>query len=767
MPSVLVIVESPAKCKKIEGFLGAGYKCMASFGHIRELAGLESIDTANDFKPTFQVAAAKRQQVSKLRRAAKAADRVVIATDDDREGEAIGWHLCEVLGLRPNATDRIIFHEITKPAVQRAMANPGKLNMAVVGAQKARQILDMLVGYKVSPVLWDKLSKQTKAGLSAGRCQTPALRLVYDNQQLIDASPGKEAYKTTGYFTSRKLGFELSARHTGAEEMEAFLERSVEHEHIYDCSEPKQVSKAPPRPFTTSRLQQTANNELRYSPADTMRICQKLYEGGHITYMRTDSETYSKEFAKECASFVEGKYGATSVLPNLESVRCEGRGAKAGAQEAHEAIRVTKLLDAPPPLQGKEKRLYLLIERNTIASCMAAAVYQRVVATVSSADEDAAYSYGSEAPVTPGWHQVVPSAVPKPDVVAFLRSIKKGSVLPYARIESKLTLMDVRSHYTEAGLVKQLERRGIGRPSTFSSLVAKIQERNYVKRQNVPGRQVDCTDFELVEDELTESVETRTVGAEKNKLVMQPLGKLVIEFLTEGFDQLFAYDYTAAMEERLDEVAARRKVWHSVCDECNQVLEELTGKAADTEKVRIRLDDQHTYLVGKYGPVIKKTAGKKTTFLPVREGLDMNRLRNGGYTVADVVGAKRARGGGGRLLGKHGGQEVRVLDGRYGPYVQMGDERRSIRGKVDLDAFQLTDAVALLQVKKAGPVRVLADWASIRTGPRGDYVFLRKPDWPRPKFVDLKPFTKQHGAGSYKTCDASVLMAWLADLGHS
>ena len=322
MSYTVVIVESPAKCKKIEDYLGSGYKCIASYGHIQELNGIKNIEIDNNFKPNFNLLENKIQQVNKIKNLIKNCKEVLLASDDDREGEAIGWHICEVFKL-PLTTKRIIFHEVTKTALQRAVQNPTTLNMDVIYAQQARQILDVLVGYKISPILWKNISQKSKTGLSAGRCQTPALRLVYDNQKDIDDSPGKKVYNTTGYFTQMNLGFSLNHNfeiinfNSTTNTMEQFMEDSVEHKHIYNCSKPKQTTKNPPIPFTTSSLQQKASSELSISPKDTMSICQKLYEAGHITYMRTDSTTFSSEFIEKASDFIKNKFGDDYLHENV------------------------------------------------------------------------------------------------------------------------------------------------------------------------------------------------------------------------------------------------------------------------------------------------------------------------------------------------------------------------------------------------------------------------------------------------------------------
>ena len=323
MSFTLVIVESPAKCKKIEKYLGNNYKCIASYGHFCQLDGLKSIDIDNNFKPTFTLMESKEQQVDKMRKMIDRADDVMLASDDDREGEAIAWHICNQFNLPVNTTKRIIFHEITKPALLKAVSEPVSVNMDVVYAQQSRQILDMLVGYYISPILWKKISQNTKTGLSAGRCQTPALRLVYENKKEIDKSPGRKVYNTTGYFTNKNIPFVLNHNYDDEEKVSTFLEETVNHDHIYECSKERNVTKQPPKPFTTSGLQQMASNELRISPKNTMQSCQKLYEGGYITYMRTDSVAYSKEFLNDAENFIKKTYGNDYVNNNLSDLSNE------------------------------------------------------------------------------------------------------------------------------------------------------------------------------------------------------------------------------------------------------------------------------------------------------------------------------------------------------------------------------------------------------------------------------------------------------------
>lgn len=763
MAYALVIVESPAKCAKIEKLLGNGYKCVASFGHIRELSGLDAIDVGNNFAARFTPMSSKSKQIANIRRLIKDATEVIIASDDDREGEAIGWHVCETFNLPVSTTKRIIFHEITGSALKRAVSSARTLDMNVVRAQQARQILDMLVGFKISPVLWDKISYQTARSLSAGRCQTPALRLVYDNQKELDASPGRKVYKTTGYFTSLTIPFVLNYNHSSEEDMGTFLEESVNHEHLFSCTKPRKVTKQPPSPFTTSALQQAASNELKLSPKKTMELCQKLYEAGLITYMRTDSKTYSTEFLTDARNNVETKYGEDHVRPDIDSLserenKAEERKGKDNpeAQEAHEAIRPTNIAVESAPA-GPEARLYRLIWRNTMESCMSAAIFESITGKIT-APQSHTYSYTVERVLFLGWKAVAGVSDPAPKEFGLLQNLKHSSV-DYTKVTSYVTLKDLGSHFTEARLVQLLEKQGIGRPSTFSSLVDKIQEREYVKKMDIPGVAIECTDFELEGEELSETTDQRTFGNERNKLRIQPLGVLVIEFLIKHFGSLFAYDYTRRMENKLDEVAKGSVQWTEPCRECLDEIEKESSALAP-QRVSIPVDGDHTYMIAKYGPVIKCVRGGKTEFKKVREDVDLDRLRRGGYRLDELLAPKAA---GGRDLGEHEGSQVVLKTGKFGAYVEWNSQRKSVKTDKEVGTLTLADVVPFLRQEPLTVIRTIDSNTSIRTGQYGDYVFHKPPRAKKPSFIKLAPFIQAHGAESYKTCSLAMLTDWLAN----
>lgn len=800
----LVIVESPAKCVKIEKFLGSGYKCIASFGHIRELDSsfinkVKEID--NTFKPEFTLMESKKQQIAKLRKMIAEASEVLLASDDDREGEAIAWHICDTFKLPIKDTKRIVFHEITERALKQAVIEPRRINMNLVYAQQARQVLDMIVGYKLSPILWKNISQHKKSGLSAGRCQTPALRIVYDNQREIDTCPSKKVYTTTGYFTSKNLDFTLNYQHESEEEMSQFLEDSLNHDHIYNCEKVRDMTKKPPLPFTTSGLQQMASSELRISPKDTMSACQKLYEGGYITYMRTDSITYSDEFLETAEKYITKKYGNNyfkmreeegeerKEKPKTKTKAIDKKKNKKDAEDAqdeetdvsaHEAIRPTniELEEVDKEVGNKEVRIYRLIRRNTLESCMMSALYKGVTACVTAPHSETlqspSYRYSTEQVVFPGWKAVDGYEKESPSFT-YLQTLKQGTILPYKKIVSKVGLKNSKSHYTEATLVQLLEKHGIGRPSTFASLVDKIQEREYVLKEDVKGAMVECIDFTLEGEELLENKTKREMGNEKGKMVIQPTGTIVLEFLLKHFDKLFQYDYTKKMEDDLDLIANGDMRWYELCNEC---LREITDLSSELDKsvndnkddVAIKIDKYHTYMIGRYGPVIKcvsDDAKKTVTFKKVNPDLDIVKLKRGEYTLDEILSDETEKAQT-KELGKYIDKIVYLKNGKFGYYIEWKDIKKSVENEV-AERMTLNDAIELLSKNESTNltiVRKIDDYTSIRTGKYGDYIFHKKKTMKTPKFYKLDDFVKDNKTEdgkemSYRTCDISVLSNWV------
>ena len=773
----LVIVESPAKCQKIESYLGKDkYTCLASFGHIREIAdGLKSIDVDREFAIKFAIMSSKHAQVAKLRAAIADASEVILATDDDREGEAIAWHLCQVFHLPVATTKRIIFHEITEPALKAAVAAPRVINMSLVLAQQARQVLDLIVGYKISPVLWTYVAH---TNLSAGRCQTPALRLIYENYKEIEAATATMVYTVSGIFTKLNLTFHLSKEiestgdSSGEESLERFIRETAAAPDAgfrATVSGPaKKTTKPPPRPYSTSTLQQAASNDLHLSPKDTMSVAQKLYEGGYITYMRTDSKVYSAEFVAKACEYIRKRFGgegtpAEDLIGNLSGVSGSAT-TKDAAAAAHEAIRPTDISRTllPQSCHPREHKLYSMIHRNTLESLMAPAICQSLTMAISSpvavvsgvagaAGAACEYRYTAEQVIKPGWKLVAGGYDKEAKEYTYFASLiapAAATVMPFKRIMTKCSLRNTKSHYTESGLVQMLEKMGIGRPSTFSSLVDKIQERGYVKLQDVPGKAVECREFTITKNSggggsgaaIESKTEVREMGGESRKLVIQPLGIIVIEFLLTHFAPLFEYEFTKNMETQLDEIATDGMVWHELCYKCwfdvTAQLQELKERGVVKEEIQI--DDRHSYILGKNGPVIRcrvsptiqsddsddsddmsdddttvsesihpqtnaadaavKEKKPKFIFKSVRPNLEYAKIQRGEYSLAYMLGEADVNeggatttttttsaptpvsvAGGGRLMGQYQGQDVIIKSGKYGAYIVWGSMNLSLK----------------------------------------------------------------------------------------
>tara|TARA_R110001592_G_scaffold63219_9_gene193534 strand:- start:4413 stop:6692 length:2280 start_codon:yes stop_codon:yes gene_type:complete len=751
----LLIVESPAKCKKIESYLGSSYKCMASYGHITQLSGLESIDIDNNFKPKFEIMDEKKQQISKLKKAIKDAKEVILASDDDREGEAIAWHICKVFKLPVKTTKRIIFNEITKKAIQDAVKSPGVINMNTVYAQHARQILDILIGFKISPVLWKKIS--IKSGLSAGRCQTPALRLIYENQKDIDNSPGTKVYTTTGYFTSKNIPFILNKDYDEELEVKTFLEKSVNYDHIYDYDVQKESIKKAPTPFTTSTLQQSSSNEFKLSPKATMKACQTLYEGGFITYMRTDSSTYSEEFIEKMRKYIEKSYSSEYIRDDIQQLTLRNNK-DTNTQEAHEAIRPTNIEfeNVNKELGHNEYRLYKLIRKNTLETGMSSAKYSVIKANICGPDE-LKYNYTAEQVIFPGW-QIVNGYEKISEIYAYFKTLKGKKKVNYKKITSKVTLKNLKTHYTESRLVNLLEKNGIGRPSTFSSLVDKIQQRNYVKKTNIKGKNINCIDFELVDDEITKHENEREFGNEKNKLVIEPVGILVIQILLGHFNKLFEYEFTKNMEDKLDEIANGEKIWYTLCEECLEQIDELSNGLIDN-KEEIKIDDNHTYIIGQYGPVIKCIENNNVSFKKIKEDIDFEKITKGLYKIEEIVDDSKNR-----ILGYIENKPVTLKKGKYGLYFTHNDNSIAathINKEIDEITIEDYNLIKKTKEKNTKIIRIIDETASIRYSIHGDYLFYKTPKMKKPKFIKLNEFINQHGVNSYKTCDIELLKNWL------
>lgn len=759
----LIIVESPSKCAKIESYLGDEYCCIASKGHIRTIEGLKSIDTKSTFIPKFSIIEEKQSQVEYMRPiiAMFSKSNIILASDDDREGEAIAWHICEVFDLPVATTKRILFHEITKKAIVDAVNSPTIINMNLVHAQHARQVLDMVVGYKISPFLWKYLYHDKSNSLSAGRCQTPALRLVYDNDK--EKSAGMETkYKTTGNFTTKNLIFTLDHEFDTKEEITQFLEKSKTHPHMIKVGSQKETIKSAPKPFNTSRLLQTASNVCHMSPKETMSICQSLYQSGYITYMRTDSTKYSKEFLNKASEYIMKEWLKSEYIGKLDGLELKD------INNPHEAIRITNinmrsLHDVDNP---RMNTLYKLIWRNSVESCMTDARYHSTGIKIS-APTDKSYKYSVEIPIFLGWkivnekedigteNQNVPGSL-----LLYLQTLEKtGKPIAYNYIESTIVVRNKHQHYTEATLINALEELGIGRPSTFATIVETIQERGYVKRMDLEGTNMKCVEYKLRGNILETIEKDKIFGNEKSKLVLQPVGLMTVEFLSKHFQNIFEYDYTKTMEDKLDEVSSGKETdWAKICKTCYKEIGELAKPMKNLEKQVFPIDETHDFVFEKFGPVVR-TRNEEGTFeyKPVKKTMkiDLEKVKNQEYTLDELYEIKND------CLGDYEGEQMTIKNGKFGPYVEWGTKRESIK-KIDkeLDQITLEDVITFLENQPVDKsiLRVVTPELSIRKGKFGAYAYYKAANSSKPDFYNIKKFPE-----GFSTCDADVLIRWLQD----
>jgi DNA topoisomerase-1 len=806
MSYILVIVESPAKCEKIEKFLGAGYKVIGSYGHITHLSNLDQIDVKANYKPSFAIIESKKAQIEKMRKAIKGAKEVILATDDDREGEAIAWHIAQVFGLALETTKRIVFHEITERAIKHALTNPRTLNLELVYAQQARQILDLIVGFTITPLLWKYIVSNTKNALSAGRCQTPALRLVYDNYKEIQEAPGKMSFNSCGYFTSKNIQFTLNKNFDSHDTIKDFLEQSKTFKHSLTKAKERTHIKNPPVPFTTSGLQQAANNNMHISPKDTMMLAQKLYEGGYITYMRTDSKVYSEDFIEQSKNYISEKYKSDYIHPEIHKLiqnkdKCISNAGEIeevesksksktktktksnkektetatnnNAQEAHEAIRPThinveNIPDNEETFSAKHRKLYKLIWTNSLESMMAPAKYLQLVVNINAPCE-ATYKYCAEENVFPGWKAV--NGVEEDKYYTYLKNIKEDTI-SYKKITCKQTLKELKSHYSEAHLVQLLEQKGIGRPSTFSSLIEKIQDRNYVTKQNIDGKKIEIIDYTLIDNAIVQEQGTKEFGNEKNKLVITQTGIFVIEFLIKYFNGLFNYDYTKSMEDELDNIAQGTKKYYELCHECYGLINDLiktnnltinTINGSDKlEKIQIIIDSKHTYLIGKNGPTIKYTKEDGSLgFYGVKKDINLDKLKAGEYKLDELIESKEENN---KLLGNFQEQPVYLKKGKYGYFLECGELRKSlntVKINVPIKELKIEDAYSILtdRISESNSlVRRISNDLAIRKGKYGDYIFYKTETMKKPQFFKLNEFNDD-----YTNCSLEFLKSWIKE----
>lgn len=755
MTKPLIIVESPAKCSKIEEYLGGEYDCVASYGHIRELV---DVNIKDDFKPKFKLIEGKN--LSKLKKAIETSSEVILATDDDREGEAIAWHLAQVYKLPIDKTKRIVTHEITHCGLMNAIKNPKFINMNKVKAQLARQVLDRLVGYTISPILWKYITRTAENSLSAGRCQTPALRLIYENQCDIDNTIGDETYDILGYFTKLNIPFKLDASHNlTREKIENFLENSASYEHILTRTNPTTSERKQPQPFITSTLQQSCSNFLHFSPKETMRLAQTLYENGYITYMRTDSKKYSSTFINDVINYIKQNYGEDNISDIIDSITLREETIKNKnnqiSQDAHEAIRPTNINIKDindDKIGSKEKRLYGLIWQNSLQSCMISSLYSVIKASITSPIENILYYHKAETPVRLGWEKVGKTYQYDIDnetdenninindltkIYNYYSCLSKVSV-NVNKISARFNLKHLKQHYTEAKLVSLLEKHNIGRPATFSSIIDKIEERKFVALENLEGKQLKCVDYELDGDEIKEITSLKTFGKENKKLVIQPLGRIVIEFLLKHFDDLFIYEYTGNMENDLDKISRGEMKWQSLCSRCLEQINTLISNINDLPLNKNTLDEFHSLYIGKYGPCIKYSSpDKQTKYYKIKKNISVNDLLEGKIKPIDAIATNEEPEEQEGYIGKYNGETLVIKNGKYGPYVTYKGTIYSV--KCLNNSPSLDDVISIIERKhnvqiSTNIIRSFSNDLSLRKGKYGPYFYYQTNKMKQPKF---------------------------------
>lgn len=735
MSKNLVIVESPAKAKTIEKYLGSDFVVKSSMGHIRALPSKNgSIDVKNKFKPIFEIDPGKRKVIADLKKSAKAADTVWLASDEDREGEAIAWHLAEVLGLDTKTTKRIVFHEITKAALDEAVKNPRTIDDQLVQAQQARQALDYLVGFELSPVLWRKVAPS----LSAGRVQSVAVRLIVEREREITDHTPETTFKLRVTFTL-KDGTELIAdsptKYKTAAEAKKVLEHFAKSDFsIADISK-KPGARNPGAPFTTSTLQQEASQKLGYSPRSTMQLAQRLYEAGHITYMRTDSVNLSGTAIAAMGAHIKKVYG--EEYHQVRAFKSKNKS----AQEAHEAIRPTDVSKSKAGADAQQEKLYNLIWRRALASQMAPAKLEKTTISIRASQSTEVLEAKGEVVIFDGFLKVYGRSGDD----TLLPPVKAGDPLSLVIAEATETLSRAPARYTEASLVKKLEEMGIGRPSTYAPTINTIQTRKYVERADVEGEEKQIQKLTLEKGSITETTEPFMYGRDTNKLVPTDTGLVVTDFLVKYFADVMDYDFTKEVEEELDEIADGKKDRVTVLEHFYgpfHKLVEASGEVTRAEASQARLvgldpnGKQPIYArFGRYGPMLQRgeqSDDPKPTFAPLPQGKKIETV-----TLDEALQMFKLP----RTLGKtEDGEEIIANIGRFGPYIKVGKLFVSIKPH---DPFTIDEATALKLYKEkltAEKKKHIAEFDSgikVLVGPYGPYITDGKKNARIPK--DQKP----------------------------
>ncbi len=700
----LFIVESPHKATTIQKFLGQEYTVMSSYGHVRDLAKKEmSIDIENNFAPQYHITEDKQKLVNELKKEAKKADIVWLASDEDREGEAIAWHLYETLKLDPAKTKRIVFNEITKNVILEALEHPREIDMNLVDAQQARRILDRLVGYEISPILWQKI----KPSLSAGRVQSVAVRLIVEREEEIRNFKSEAYFRTSAEFLygedNKVLKGEYNVRFKTATEAEKFLKSIADADFSIAKVETKPSKHSPAPPFTTSTLQQEASRKLGFSVARTMQIAQQLYEGGYITYMRTDSTNLSKMALAQAKEAITNMYGAQYSRQHEYVTKVKG------AQEAHEAIRPTNLLNASIGEDASQRRLYELIWKRTIASQMAVAQLENTTVSITSDKMDGAFESRGQVVIFDGFMKVYTESTDNEEDEEngsknLLPNVKAGHSVAMQTCLSKEGFTQHPARYTEASLVRKLEALGIGRPSTYAPTISTILKREYVGKEDIEATPIDITTLELAAGKVTKKTHTENIGADRGKLLPTDIGTLVNQFLLEHFPNIIDYNFTADVEKDFDEIAQGSKNWNSVISSFyapfHMTVRNTQINSRHTSGERLLGVDPKSgknvfAKIGRFGPVIQlgdTNTDEKPTFASMKRNQSIATI-----TLEEALDLFSLP----RTIGEFEGQPVVISIGKFGPYVRHDGKFYSLAKGDDPYNIELSRAIEIVTTKRA------------------------------------------------------------------
>lgn len=743
MQSNLVIVESPAKAKTIEKFLGKDFTVKSSYGHIRDLRDNKlSVDIENNFAPEYIIPDEKKKLVSELKKAASKADVIWLASDEDREGEAISWHLCEALGLDVNRTRRIVFHEITKDAILRAVENPREIDLKLVNAQQARRVLDRLVGFELSPVLWKKIQR----GLSAGRVQSVALRLIVDREKEIMAFQNSSYYRVEAIFNAEgiKVKGTLNKQFDTIEEARAFLEDSIGASYHISEIEKKEATRHSAAPFTTSTLQQEAARKLKMSVSATMRAAQNLYERGLITYMRTDSTNLSSLAIGTAKEYIINTYGPEYSHPSQYKTRAKG------AQEAHEAIRPTYISNTEIEGTAQEKKLYKLIWKRTVASQMAAAKMMNTSITVSSDKRSEVFEIKASEVLFDGFLKLYMEGHDDEEATddeVILPSLNKGQALSAIQINAENKYTAAPHRFSEGTLVKKLEELGIGRPSTYQPTITTLTKaRGYVMIDDKPGKSVVCNHLTLKNGVISQEEKTEIIGAEKRKLIPAEIGMVVTDYLVDNFPSIINYDFTANVEKDFDEVAEGKKEWNKVISEFygdfhDKVSASLSDKQFNHVERVLGTDpnDGKTVIArfGQYGAYVQKGEGEDKQSASLTNGQLIESI-----TLEEALDLFKLP----RTVGVIDGVSVVATKGRFGPYIKYGEKSISLPKGTDPLSVTLDECQKLIEANTAANA-VIKEFKesdiSILNGRYGPYIKHAGANYKIAKGTDIQSLSEE------------------------